>query len=212
MPLAGGDGRYPPPPLAGGVGVGVEAADDDDCIGVLCCCGVDCCCSMDCDWKGLVFSAAAGAAAAVAVGDDMLIPAKALVTDVVVDDDDVLAAAALGIGIDAARGLEAWAGWLGMPLAVGDIMDWATPPPTVPPPVAAAVAVAVVAAAPPVGAGTGVGALSRPANGSIPAADMAPKPCVCCWGWGCPNPPADAVGENMLTPPVVAVAVGAAPN
>lgn len=188
MPLAGGDARYPPP-LAGGVGVGVgvEATDvADDCIvGVLSCCGVVCCCcccccwSMDCDWKGLVFGAAADAG----VGgddddDDMLIPAKALVTD---DDDDVLppvGVLAVALGIDAARGLAACVGWLGMPLAVGDIMDWATPPPTVPPPAAAAVA--IVAAAPlpvGVGAGTGVGALSRPANGSIPAADMAPKPC-----------------------------------
>lgn len=187
LPLAGGDARYPPPPLAGGVwvGVGVEAADADDCIvGVLCCCGVDCCWSKDCDWKGLFFSAAAGAALAVdadaaGVGDDMLIPAKALVTDDVLPVGEVAVGVGVALGIDAASGLEAWVGWLGMPLAVGDIMDWATPPPTVPPP-----PVAAVALAPPllvgVGAGTGVGALSRPANGSIPAADMAPKPCACC--------------------------------
>ena len=177
-----------PPPLAGGVwvGVGVEAAAADGCF-----CGVDCCWSMDCDWKGLVFRAAAAGAApapalavdAAGVGDDMLIPAKALVTD----DDDVFAVLpvvtavlVVALGIDAASGLAAWVGWLGMPLAVGDIMDWATPPPTVPPPPAAA---AIVAPAPApvllvgVGADTGVGALSRPANGSIPAADMAPKPC-----------------------------------
>ena len=182
LPLAGGDARYPPPPLAGEVwvGVGVEAAEADGCIvGLLCCCGVDCCWSMDCDWKGLVFSAGAAPAPDDAddagVGDDMLIPAKALVTDVLPVG---LVAAGAALGIDAASGLAAWVGWLGMPLAVGDIMDWATPPPTVPPPVAAVALAPLLLVG--VGAGTGVGALSRPANGSIPAADMAPKPCACC--------------------------------
>ena len=97
-----------PPPLAGGVwvGVGVEAAAADGCF-----CGVDCCWSMDCDWKGLVFSVGALLAVdAAGVGDDMLIPAKALVTDEV-DVFAVLpvvaAALVVALGIDAASGLAA---------------------------------------------------------------------------------------------------------